>query len=342
MDLIELKRALLELTESERKALIKEIELSSSGYTQVLSLRRSRLDSKQGKCPHCGSFKYSKFGVDKGSKRYRCKECKRTFTEYTGTWLSRIHKKSLVDDYLKLMKAEMSLDNIKEELGINKKTAFDWRHKILSGVETSGKGSFKGITESDDTFFLLSEKGKKQTERTPRKRGSKARRKGINNEQVAVIVTADRHTEIDLTVACRGRIKKSDIENAIGDRLSDQMILCSDSHNSYKGFAIDKKIEHHAVRLNQKQRVKNKIYHIQHVNSIDSRLKMWIIFKFHGVSTKYLQKYMNWFRSKEMLKDSENYTKDFTSLSLESLTAWSTFKAIPKDFEVLLHSSTHN
>jgi len=34
------------------------------------------------------------------------------------------------------MLRSLSLDKIKEKLKINKKTAFDWRHKILSALET--------------------------------------------------------------------------------------------------------------------------------------------------------------------------------------------------------------
>lgn len=101
---------------------------------KIVENRRAKLDNKQGQCPHCGSVKYWKYGVDKSSKRYKCKEYKLTFTEYTGTWLANIHKKHLAGDYIKLMNEEKSLDKIKEELDINEKTAFDWRHKILSGL----------------------------------------------------------------------------------------------------------------------------------------------------------------------------------------------------------------
>lgn len=342
MDRETLKKALLALPPTERAALLIEVEQVNSKHDSVLMSRRAKFDNKQGKCPHCGSFKYNKFGIDKGSKRYRCKECKRTFTEYTGTWMSKIHKKALTEGYVKLMGEEKSLDKIKVELGINKKTAFDWRHKILSSIENSGKGSFQGITESDETFFLVSGKGTKQTSRNPRKRGGSAKKRGVSSEQVAVIVTADRLSEIDMTVARIGRIRKRDIQKAIGERISGQTILCSDSHVSYKGFAIDKKIEHHAIRADLKQYVKKKKYHVQHVNSIDSRMKKWIENRFMGVSTKYLQKYMNWFRYKEMLKGSVNFTEKLTSQSLESLTAWKTFKSIPNDFEKLIQLSTLN
>ena len=158
-----------------------------------------------------------------------------------------------------LMLQEKSLDKIKEELSINKKTAFDWRHKILSSLEDTDKNGFTGITESDETFIMFSEKGKRNLLRKGKKRGSKAKTKGISNEHVAVIVTADRAGEQELSVAALGRIRKTDIEKSIGKRISEQTILCSDSHVSYKGFAIDNALEHHALRADLKQYVKEGI-----------------------------------------------------------------------------------
>lgn len=68
-------------------------ELSQINLSETVNLIHSRghaLDNKDGYCPHCQSQNYVKFGSDKGSKRYRCKDCKKTFTEYTGTWMSHI------------------------------------------------------------------------------------------------------------------------------------------------------------------------------------------------------------------------------------------------------------
>jgi len=56
------------------------------------------------------------------------------------------------------MEEELSLDKMKNSLQINKKTAFDWRHKILSACEQQNSDSFNGITESDETFIPYSEK----------------------------------------------------------------------------------------------------------------------------------------------------------------------------------------
>src|SRR5690606_3317005 len=108
---------------------------------------------------------------------------------------------------------------------------------------------FTGITESDETFFLNSEKGREVISRESRKRGGSSKTRGIGSDQVAVIVTQDRKGVLDLTVATMGRLKKTDIENAIGGRIKpDQTVLCSDAHVSYKGFATDNKIEHHSLK----------------------------------------------------------------------------------------------
>lgn len=335
MDKQQIKEALLQLSPTERTELLSEIESEQDTHLKVLAKRREHLNNKLGCCPHCGNNKYRKHGIDKSSQRYKCKSCAKTFTEYTGTWIARLHKKDLVGDYIKLMEQELSLDKIKVLLGINKKTAFDWRHKILSGLQQVDKGSFEGITESDDTFFRFSEKGSRNLDRKPRKRGKADSKRGISDQLVAVIVTADRGNQTDLTVVRRGRIKKADIVQAIGDRISQQTILCSDSHVSYKGFAIDNKLEHHALRSDLKQRVSNGIYHIQHVNAIDSRLKRWIRGRFVGVSTKYLQKYLNWFRTKELLKRSTHFISEFTDKSLQDITAINHYNAIQSNFEEL-------
>lgn len=186
----EIRKALKELSKKEREDLLSEFLEEASTEPTTLS-RRDYLNNKRGHCPHCKSRHYIKFGMDKGSQRYRCKDCMKTFTEYTGTFMSGLHHKDLVSGYLELMEQELSLDKIVERLGINKKTAFDWRHKILSAFGELKKGSFKGVTESDDMFLPFSEKGSQQLERKARKRGG-ALKVGITDDKVAVIVTTDR------------------------------------------------------------------------------------------------------------------------------------------------------
>ena len=133
-----------------------------------------------------------------------------------------------------------------------------------------------------------------------------------------------------------------DIERAVGQRILKETILCSDSHVSYKGFAIENEIESHAIRTDLKQFVKQKIYHVQRVNAIDSRLKKWIEYQFRGVSTKYLQKYLNWFKTKEKLKASKDFPMEFANKSLEDTTARNRYERINQWYEELMQLTTQN
>lgn len=344
MELTVLKSELLKLPKLERDRFIQEIlsiEEEETNVSNAQRLRRETLDNKQGSCPHCGHNKYVKFGFKSNSQRYKCKSCKRSFTEYTGTWMAGLHKKEKVDAYLNLMLEEKSLDKIKDALSINKKTAFDWRHKVLASFSEKGKDFFSGIVESDETFFLFSEKGRKQTKRESRKRGGTSKSRGISNDQVAVIATQDRKSTLDLTVATMGRIKKSDIVMAIGSRVdSNNTILCSDGHMSYKGFALDNKIEHHVLNASLKQRVKSGTYHIQHVNSTHNRVKKWLDNQFWGVSTKYLQQYLNWYRIKEQIKFRNDRLNAFMISSCLDITAHDTYKNIEQMYEKLISTPT--
>lgn len=324
----------LSLSKEERSRLINDLK-NESKQSDYIIVRREHLINKQIGCPHCGSKRHYCFGKDKGSQRFKCHECKKTFTEYTGTWIAGLHKKELINDYVELMHQELSLDKIKSALHINKKTAFDWRHKILSSFRDIDKEKFTGITESDETFFLESEKGKPPRNREPRKRGGKSSKRGINDEQVAVIVTADRNGCTDMTVAKKGRITKKNIKDAIGSRLTKDTILCSDSHVSYKGFAKDLKLKHVALRSDLKQRVKKGVYHIQHVNSIHSRVKKWIESVFQGVGTKYLQNYLNWFKVKESFKKSITALDDMVEKSIMNCKAIKKYRMMDLYYEKL-------
>lgn len=336
----DIRSYLLSLPHEEQYTLINELRdlANLSGKPKPKLSRREILDNKQGSCPHCGHLKYVKFGIDKGAQRYKCKSCKKNFTEYTGTWMAGIHKKDKIDEYVVLMLEEKSLDKIKEELKINKKTAFDWRHKILSSLNETEKDSFTGITESDETFMLLSEKGKRTLSRKGKKRGTKAKKKGISSEQVAIIVTSDRAGQQEFSVATLGRIKKIDIEKSIGARICDKTILCSDSHVSYKGFAIDNSLEHHAIRADLKQYVKDGVYHVQHVNSLHNKLKKWLNEQFWGVSTKHLQQYLNWFRVKEALKHTGQPLSEFANKTILDVSAYSRYCEIDQNYELLISS----
>ena len=304
--------------------------------SMVLHNRCKALIDKQEKCPHCGGVHYCRYGKFKDSQRFKCKDCGKTFCEYTGTWLQGIHKKELVEDYLALMVSHTSLDKTSKKLKINKKTAFDWRHKILSSFEQNTGSEFEGVVESDETFFEHSEKGSKRLNRPARKRGTQAKSRGIGQNKATVIVTKDRKKSLKMTLSTMGRITKADIVESFQTPLNNEAILCSDGHVSYKGYSKDHNLKHIVLRSDLKQFVKKGVYHIQHVNELHNRLKKWIDGTFWGVSTKYLQYYLNWFYLQETLKSKSITVDNVASLSLQNLHALKQYQYNNFSYNILL------
>ena len=178
-----------------------------------------------------------------------------------------------------------------------------------------------GICESDYMFFDYSEKGKRELERLPRKRGGELHKQGISDEKVAVIISCDRQGSKDLHVAKRGRISKKDIAIILGNKIKPGSILCTDSHRSYTAFARSIKIQHKKIKANKGQYIKDKVYHVQHVNQTGQALRKWME-KFNGVSTKYLQNYLNWYVGIEKIKDSKKQLQSFAQMAVASPSAW--------------------
>ena len=186
---------------------------------------------------------------------------------------------------------------------------------------------FEGIVESDDIFFLESGKGSRALARPPRKRGGKATKRGVSNEQVAVVVACDRSDNKELRVTTKGRIGKRDLENVFEGKLDKAETLCTDAHRPYTAFAKSIALDHQRSNVSRGQRVKNKVYHVQNVNNTAKRLREWMQ-PFNGVATKYLQNYMNWFMVLERIKHSRERLKAFALYAFAGQQAWEKWRSI--------------
>lgn len=277
-------------------------------HLTAIEIRKESLEKEGLLCPHCKSSALYGHGTFSGRKRYRCKTCKKTFNELSGTSLDRLHLKDKWEAYLACMVQGKSLRATAKEVGIDLRTSFKWRHRILSSLNEVGCSHMEGIIEADETFFLFSEKGDKKLTRKPRKRGGKASRDGMNQEHVNVIVASDRKGANAMNVGNRGVITKKAIQKAIGKWIvKPGNILCSDAHRTFQGYAKEKNMPHKMLYARKKQYVVDKIYHIQNVNNIHGRLKKFLL-NFNGVATKYLQNYVNYFKAFTQFKDLQELT----------------------------------
>lgn len=283
----EILSAFKRLTSEERKDLLKLL------YKETETLKMEGNYAKH--CPHCECKSISKYGMQKGEQRFKCGECGKIFKETSGTVLDRIRKKDLFLKFQDSMINEeyCSIVKIAERFEISVPTAFNWRHKILLSLpELDSK--FKEETEIDDLWVRYSQKGRKGLEFS-KKRGGTSHR-GDSDYQVKIL-TATNSSQTEMKVTNIGRLSKSDIQRSMGDKLTKRTILISDKHQSIQAFARDNKLEHYSFKASE--HTTNDGKGVQRLNNIAARMDTLLNRTFCGVSTKYLQLYVNWFKLKE-------------------------------------------
>jgi transposase-like protein len=312
------------LNEEEHEELF--LKTPKAQKSMCLGIKKDKPITKEKKsatitCPHCLSLATKKHANYNGRKRYKCLSCLKTFNELTGTSISKTRYPEKWQKFIDCMVAGLSVAKTAKKISVSVPTAFSWRHKLLEKYEKKADLKLYGIVEADETFFLFSEKGNKSVSkrRKARKRGGTAQKPGISDEQVPVIVGCDRDGNVILGVAGMGRISLADVENVFKKYIDSDGTLCTDSHSSFKAYAKAYNLSYVGLNISKGRRIVNGTYHIQNVNNSHSRLKQWMS-RFNGVSTKYLQNYMNWFSLLEETKESESdQSKEFIKRSVPSI-----------------------
>jgi len=283
------------LTPHQRQVLHDRIQPSGQSQASA-NLAEGRLAEKPT-CPHCGHGEAVRNGVVSSLQRYRCKSCRRCFNALTGTPLARLrHKEKWLNNAEEMINGS-SVRKTAAKIGVHRTTAFRWRHKFLSLPEGLQATLLAGIAEADETYILESKKGqRKGLGRNPRKRGGKAGKRGLSEEQIPVLICRDREgNTADFVLE---KADKKHIGAALKPILAPDAILCTDSGKALCAAAKEIGVAHRPVNLASGQRVVAGVYHVQNVNAYDSRLKEWMR-RFHGVATKYLPNYLGWHRLME-------------------------------------------
>ncbi len=270
-----------------REYLIDVLTASSSTGT-VLEEISERKHKDGYRCPSCESEYIVRFGrystivdgEEVKKQRYRCKACKMTFTDLTNTALYRTRHLNRWMKFIGCMIEGYSLRKSAELIGdVTHVTLFYWRHKLLTALKQMESSIFQGIVEMDETYFLYSEKGQRKiNDRKPRNRGGSAKKRGISNEQVFVLVARDREKVTFSQSLGMGRLTKEQLDKAIGHKLSNENVLCTDAWRAFKTYATEKGISIYQFKSNGKIRTKG-LYHIQ-------SSPCWCFFYMHAKNKK--------------------------------------------------------
>ena len=226
-------------------ALVKEIpETYLEETLSKVKEIKEKADSEEGsadvRCPDCDSTKIVLNGRSNNKQSYLCNNCKKRFTQTTGTMMQGSHSsptvwKQVISDTVE----GVPLDRTAENLDLHHETVFNMRHKILYCVEQSliiNPISLIGTCETDETYVLESEKGRKFPEnyhRKPRKHGAKASKRGISNEYVCVCTSVTGASEQVAVAVNRASPDEQEILDVFGERVNKDTVILCDGKQSY-------------------------------------------------------------------------------------------------------------
>ena len=311
----EIKNLFAQLPISSQTELLDELLQEQELQGKVLIAAQQQIAEKRKKkpCPNCTSEKVYKRGRQKGVQMYQCNECKRWYSETTGTPLYDIKLKSKWQSYLRCMEQGMPIKKIAKQIGISIQTSFDWRHKILSSLNEFVPEQLSSEVECDELELALNNKGSRNLDRAARKRGNDfIRNMGKEEVTVVQVVTAvERKGEKYLKAVASKRLSKEEILKALDGKLAYGATLITDKHPSYKAFAKDNpSIKHKALLAKDHVDRDDKTIHLQKVNNVHTQLRTFLR-PFNGVSSKYLQNYLNWYAYADRIRESKTTLKQW-------------------------------
>ena len=327
----DIKALFSELPASVQSELLNDLLAEHELKGHVLNQAQQAISAKRNKkpCPHCKSIKVYKRGKQHGVQMYQCQTCKKWYSETTGTPLAYVKLKPKWQAYLRCMEQGMSIKGIAKELGISIQTSFDWRHKILSSLNEHIPKKLSNVIECDELELAINNKGDRNLNRAPRKRGNDFKRNEKQNDEnstvIQVVTAVERNGDKYLKAVASKRLSKKNITQVLEDRLSKEATLITDKHPSYKAFAKDHPdIKHKTVVAKQHVNKQDKTIHLQKVNNTHAELRKFLR-PFNGVSSKYLQNYLNWFAYADKINNSKTTLKQWLITILLSETGYQLF-----------------
>jgi len=300
------------LNASTQSEVLQSLRAEFEGKGKLLEVAELEIGTKKS-CPHCGTSRVHKRGKQSGVQMYKCEDCSKWFSSTTGTPLWDIKRKDKWQSYINCMQQGMPIKKIAKEIGISIQTSFDWRHKILSVLNKAIPEKLNGRVECDELELPLSNKGDKHLTRKPRKRSSDFIRNTKTKEvtTVQVVSAIDENNQTYFKAVETKRITAKQLNKTLGKKLDTHATLITDKHPSYRPFVKSKPgIKHKTVKSNEHVNKEDKQVNLQKVNNQHKQLRQFLG-KFNGVSSKYLQNYLNWFAYGKNMETFANQTKQW-------------------------------
>ena len=138
MDQFEILLQCLGVTAAHREALLRAAtqKLAPKDALELLTSWVARDPT----CPYCRSGHVGGWSSIRGLKRFRCKDCRRTFNPFTGTPLAQVHRRAAWLTFVQRIATGESIDEAAIHCKISVGTLHRWRQALPYGsVKTEEK-----------------------------------------------------------------------------------------------------------------------------------------------------------------------------------------------------------
>jgi transposase-like protein len=291
-------------------------------------------------CPHCRSRHFVGVGKQKGVQRFKCKSCSKYFSETTGKFSYCLKKREQLKQYLDCFLAGLSIRESANICDISIQTSFTWRHKLLVAFQRINSPEFERIVKVVSLEEPFNTKGQRR-EIVDCQRESNAvnfgegpstsaedmylKAQGSNApETVGVLHAMDWQGNLMMKVVGTSKIKKGDFERILSDKIDKVQVICAKADRSVTAFVRGSDMEY--VR-SKRGGVRKADSGYQITNVLKSVLT-WrnFMIRFHGVATKYLQNYLNWYILLNRLKYSKYQMLEALNILVKQERVWYQFK----------------
>lgn len=258
-------------------------------------------------CPFCGCPKFTRKGHGRnGEQRYLCHGCARTFSARSLGLLARSKLPASVwMSFAECMADCLSLRETAKRIRVSLYTAWFMRMRVCEIMRYKTPKCRKGIFHADGTMIMGSLKGNfNKTEffslpRCAHRNGQDGRKRtrGRSKERIVVECGINELGDCFADICDRGTAGAGELAMLLSTRIPEGSTLVTDKHKSYGATAY--RYKHIAIDVKDPS-----TGNINMVNALHSRLKDFLR-SFHGVSTRRLQRYLDWFCYIENFKHGE-------------------------------------
>lgn len=247
------------------------------------------------KCPYCSSASIIKYGKSNiGRQRYRCKQCKKCFSQFTSSPMS-YSKKPIESwaNYIVLLNQKATLDEGAKASKLCLTTSFYWRHKLLASLTPENSNQrFSKVLQINELILPINNKGNHKNKNIKWRRPRWILNKFVPSVKLFSCVDSAYHRDI---IPVAERIDIPNIRRYLMPRVTEGTIIATMNPGRYNISANYKKViaKRYAFGVDT-NKISDECPKENLALKQSDNFKKFIR-KMNGISTKYLSFYSKWF-----------------------------------------------